>query len=697
MWIRHRLMESLCSYLRNIVDSFFGVSVVVAAALPTTSRAIGADPPAPPKAESWGPREGNFQTRLVPLADHFVLGQPMKFRLKLKNVGQTAVHYDPQQVGINGSLKVLDPEGHPIRYSATSFQTMINKFPALMPGNVVNLFDGLDLDSQYLIVKPGKYSVQFRHYAFPNSNTVEVEVRPGTLPPIKRIAARLLEVLPKEWVLIVHGYAGEPNGSRPVYWDDPPPGREPVRGLPTLILRDSLAKEGSINATFWLSERPLPRIVGGDGPKQTAAAFYGKCPEGYLYALTPSEAAVKDAQWPTFEQDLRKALEIKKESDISEKDRVKKTADHQQRHEDQPQVDLILDGSEYSDADLKKIEGKTELAALWFRNTRMTDRGLQSLKKLPNLHYVFLDGNQITDAGLEHLKALTQLQGLSLDATKITDAGLAKLKGLNRLRHLSLAGTPITDAGLETVGGFLRLDSLNLDGTRITDAGLRHLKGLTKMDRLLLAHTQVTDAGLEYLKGMKDLTELDLDETRVSDEGARRFQQALPQCVLYYKSEEAGRKRWEAEKESQREAARRTSAVDRVQTISQSKQNRHYIVQFDKPGLKRQPLIVIVWKENTINSIGLGGLDTDTPIIMVNGHAITPPRKTKAVYALRPDYSLEKIPLTDSDIKELFSRILRNEERALSSTEEEMMLPEDSYWEKKVDPHLKVVETERKE
>ena len=84
-----------------------------------------------------------------------------------------------------------------------------------MPGNVVYLFDGLDIDSQYLIVKPGRYSVQFRGYTAPKSNTVEIDVRPGTLPPIKRIAARLLDVVPSDWVLSVHGYPHESDHASP--------------------------------------------------------------------------------------------------------------------------------------------------------------------------------------------------------------------------------------------------------------------------------------------------------------------------------------------------------------------------------------------------------------------------------------------------------------------------------------------------
>jgi hypothetical protein len=307
-----------------------------------------------------------------------------------------------------------------------------------------------------------------------------------------------------------------------------------------------------------------------------------------------------------------------------------------------------------------------------------------------------LDGDNITDAGLENLKGLTQLQGLSLDATKITDGGVGKLKELSRLEYLSLRETPITDAALETVKGFTRLRSLDLDATQITDAGLQRVKGLTKMERLSLANTRITDAGLEHLKGMTRLASLNIDDTHVTDEGVRRLQQALPRCRLFYKSAEELRKRRRAEEEATREAERRQSAVSRMQSIPGSSLNKYYIVQFDKPGLKRQPLLVIVWKAHRTESISLDHLDTDTPAIMINGRLMTPSRTTKAIYALQPDYSLQQLSLTEAEIGRLFSHITRSEERAVPSIDLEI-LPSDPYWDEKVHPHLKIVDPDRKE
>ena len=99
---------------RIAVEYMAVVGIIGITALLATHIAVRADPPDTGRTEQWGPQEDDLQTRLVPLADHFTLGQPMRFRLELKNVGQTLVYYDTQQVAINGSLVVRGPRVAPL-------------------------------------------------------------------------------------------------------------------------------------------------------------------------------------------------------------------------------------------------------------------------------------------------------------------------------------------------------------------------------------------------------------------------------------------------------------------------------------------------------------------------------------------------------------------------------------------------------
>jgi hypothetical protein len=155
------------------------------------------------------------------------------------------------------------------------------------------------------------------------------------------------------------------------------------------------------------------------------------------------------------------------------------------------------------------------------------------------------------------------------------------------------------------------------------------------------------------------------------------------------------------------EMTRQGDTFLRSESVSSSKLKKFYVVHFGEPVSRRIPQYVIVWKATILGSFG--------PDISVHGHSVSPSSTTKAVYSLQPDYSLERLPLTEDEMTRLFSHITRCESRmddrvaslleqdleALTrrdpdwfqrlSTEQDSF-PPDPYWEEKVDPHLKVVE-----
>ena len=69
-------------------------------------------------------------------------------------------------------------------------------------------------------------------------------------------------------------------------------------------------------------------------------------------------------------------------------------------------IDLNLNNTQVTDADLEHLKGLTNLVVLRLNNTHVTGRGLEQLKGLTNLKGLVLDNTQVTDAGLEHLKEL---------------------------------------------------------------------------------------------------------------------------------------------------------------------------------------------------------------------------------------------------------------------------------------------------
>lgn len=188
-----------------------------------------------------------------------------------------------------------------------------------------------------------------------------------------------------------------------------------------------------------------------------------------------------------------------------------------------PIVTIHLQGSAYSDADLKEIANLPKLRFLNLTKTKITDDGLAHLAGMPQLRHLHLAETSITGVGLVHLAPLKELRSLKLHRTKLTDDSLVHLAGLTDLTDLFLSHTPITDAGLAHLAGLKNLKWLAISHTRITDAGLVHLKEMKKLPSLDLDGTKTSDAGLAHLAGLTQLSGLSLDDTLVTGAGLAKL------------------------------------------------------------------------------------------------------------------------------------------------------------------------------
>ncbi len=153
---------------------------------------------------------------------------------------------------------------------------------------------------------------------------------------------------------------------------------------------------------------------------------------------------------------------------------------------------------------------------------------------MTQLQMLFLHQTEVTDVGLEHLKGLTQLQWLWPFRDRSYRRGAGASQRLDPTpKMLSLGwNTKVTDAGLDHLTGLTQLKMLNLTATQVTDAGLEHLTGLTRLRELNLGETKVTDAGLEHLKGLTQLDSLHLAGSKVTRTGINGLQEALPNCLI---------------------------------------------------------------------------------------------------------------------------------------------------------------------
>lgn len=180
---------------------------------------------------------------------------------------------------------------------------------------------------------------------------------------------------------------------------------------------------------------------------------------------------------------------------------------------------LYLDGTRISDGGLELLRRLDKLKHLSVADTQVTDAGLANLGQLHNLECLNLSGTRVDGSGMRSLVDLPRLETLYLNGTEVSDGRLALLRCLDKLKNLGLADTQVTDAGLAYLGQLHNLERLNLSGTRIDGSGLRYLGELTRLRSLGLMRTNVGDRHLGELPELPELRELFLCDTKVTDSG----------------------------------------------------------------------------------------------------------------------------------------------------------------------------------
>ena len=179
---------------------------------------------------------------------------------------------------------------------------------------------------------------------------------------------------------------------------------------------------------------------------------------------------------------------------------------------------------------------------------KLTDRGLQVLRSLPNLRKLEMTWQRgISDAGAANLRACDRLEHVDLMGSPTGDGAIAALRGKPRLRRFS-SGRLVTDAGLAMLHDFPLLKEwrggdvasatqeslaelaghLLIDGP-FTDEGLARLAGLAGVFSLdLFWHcTGITAAGFAHLVGLPNLRAFAADGAR-TDDTAMRHIAAMP-------------------------------------------------------------------------------------------------------------------------------------------------------------------------
>jgi len=179
-----------------------------------------------------------------------------------------------------------------------------------------------------------------------------------------------------------------------------------------------------------------------------------------------------------------------------------------------PELEQIIDG----------LPNPEKLGVLNLKGTRLTDRGLTPLLKLSGLHALIVDQSAIDGSGVLNLPA-KQVVWLGLMNCNLNDSHLPSISKQwgHSLQTLDLSNTRISNEGLKSVVASPRLVNLRIGGTSVDAVGLgsflenRKTFNFRGLDHLSLAGFHWTIDDLKKINLPPSLRELDLSNWSIED------------------------------------------------------------------------------------------------------------------------------------------------------------------------------------
>ena len=251
--------------------------------------------------DQWGPEENGYRTQLIPAADEYILGQPVKVHLVMKNVSDKIKWYDVQ--GIGRALRVNDSSGQPLQPKQAVVQTFGMEH-SIDPGEIVVLFEDKDITKDFVITRPGSYTLQILRgiYGFssdtvPVSNVLTIQIKPGQVNAEDFMIDALIKVLPDKTWQVTPGLGKFPNG---------PAGWLAAKPVEVQMVKPAGKDKESLTIQVWqTSEEAIPDPSVG---RKSASEYLGQDIDGkYYYALIPVEAV---EPWLTAREDIIRALAV---------------------------------------------------------------------------------------------------------------------------------------------------------------------------------------------------------------------------------------------------------------------------------------------------------------------------------------------------------------------------------------------------
>jgi beta-lactamase regulating signal transducer with metallopeptidase domain len=259
---------------------------------PQTTTIEGSEPAA--EETPWGAVAENsgLQSRLTLQTAAPTVGQPLLFRLELRNSGDKPTEYDPQNYAAFRVVRATRIDGKAVPFIGQTPQTSSQPV-RLPPGETSVLWEDVDVTRLFAVEEGiNKFFAEGGEWAaqtlWRDSNTVEVDVQPGFPDPRTSLMGSLarLEVLPENWRVSAD--------DRFVYLTHTPTGLK--QDISTIRL---WFQANRFHDAF------VPEVP-GDYPSKpgvaTEISWVCSCEAGHLYAVAPAQVT---ELWPDYLRDIQ--------------------------------------------------------------------------------------------------------------------------------------------------------------------------------------------------------------------------------------------------------------------------------------------------------------------------------------------------------------------------------------------------------